>query len=479
MIRISGVGVNREMMQSFLFLPFYLAVIIIKMATSGHFFFWDTVQLSSMHAHWFFENHFTSFFLPDFMDSGHPPTWGIYLALWWVVFGKSLLVSHLSVLPFLLGIVRVVALFPSTLLNKEGKFFFLLILFSDPVFLGQATLVSPDIALIFFLLLAFLGVFNNHKLILAIASLGLASVSMRGMMVVSAIAVFLLLYKKEKGNLLSVHFLFQEWKAFFPAGIFAVFFLGFHYLEKGWIGFHSDSPWAPSFESVDLTGFFHNVVVLGWRFVDFGRIGEWIVLILLAIFLLRKKSKQVSSLRTISLLLISLSLFLLPTMLLRSGLLAHRYLLPLFVVLHLLVISLMRTIGLKKYKYATIIVLSLCLAFGNLWIYPRKVSQGWDSTLAHLPYYELRTEMMNYIRQEAIDLQQIGTVFPNTAAQKYIELVDDEQKFNTKDLKLNQYFFYSNVYNDLSDIELDLLFNTWQIERKLEKWGIEVILFKR
>src|SRR6056297_2929728 len=63
-------------------------------------FFWDTVQLGSKHAHWYYENNYQSFFLPQSIDSGHPPTFGMYIALLWKILGKKLWVSHLSLVPF-------------------------------------------------------------------------------------------------------------------------------------------------------------------------------------------------------------------------------------------------------------------------------------------------------------------------------------------------------------------------------------------
>ena len=70
-----------------------------------NFFFWDTVQLGSIHAQFYFDNNFSFFFLPENIDSGHPPTFGIYIALIWKIFGKSLVTSHFAMLPFLMGII--------------------------------------------------------------------------------------------------------------------------------------------------------------------------------------------------------------------------------------------------------------------------------------------------------------------------------------------------------------------------------------
>ena len=68
-------------------------------------FFWDTIQYASKQGNYFYATNFQSIIVPGNIDSGHIPSLGIYLALVWKVFGKSLIVSHLAMLPFVWGIV--------------------------------------------------------------------------------------------------------------------------------------------------------------------------------------------------------------------------------------------------------------------------------------------------------------------------------------------------------------------------------------
>lgn len=76
----------------------------LVLGTMNFSFFWDTVQLGSKHAHYFYENNFKSLTLPNDIDSGHIPALGLYLAIVWKIFGKSLAISHIAMLPFVLGI---------------------------------------------------------------------------------------------------------------------------------------------------------------------------------------------------------------------------------------------------------------------------------------------------------------------------------------------------------------------------------------
>ena len=202
-------------------LPFFALVIAVTWSVRDNFFFWDTMQLASQHAHFFYENNnFSTFLLPDEMDSGHPPTFGFYLALMWQLFGKTLTVSHLSMLPFLLGSVWQAWKLGEKIVGEGWTLWFLLLLVVCPVIAGQAVLASPDIVLLFFFLMALNGIFdydlldfqgyfdlklghNIRKIFkisltskheLSIAILGLSAISMRGMMVAAGFITWPVLF---------------------------------------------------------------------------------------------------------------------------------------------------------------------------------------------------------------------------------------------------------------------------------------------
>ena len=167
-----GVGLMRR--PSLVCLPFFALAAAATWAVRDNFFFWDTTQLASEHAQFVFSSHFSTFLLPDVMDSGHPPTFGFYLAAMWFLFGKTLTVSHLAMLPFLLGIVWQAFGVASRLMSFLWALLFLLLLSVNPVVASQAILVSPDVPLLFFFLLALNSIFRRNKIWLAFAIVGLA-----------------------------------------------------------------------------------------------------------------------------------------------------------------------------------------------------------------------------------------------------------------------------------------------------------------
>ena len=441
-------------------------------------FFWDTIQLGSMQAHWFYENGL-KLILPQHIDSGHPPGFGIYLAGIWKVFGKTLPNSHLAMLPFLIGLVFQLYQLGRYFFSKSLALVFLAISVADPSILGQSVLMSPDIVLVFCFLTVVNGILLRRNWWILLAGLGLAAISMRGMMCLAALYVFSLInfVLLEKRPPVFRQLLQLLWP-FLPGAILGLAFLIFHYLETGWIGFHADSPWALSFERVGLNDLIKNLVILVWRCLDFGRV----FLVLIGLYLLWRfwkdrlswnlKGKQILAL------LLSLILFLTPSFFVYKGVNAQRYLLPILLSINVLGFYLISHSGVRSlYKNYFLAIIFIGFLSGNLWIYPKKISQSWDSTLAHLPYYELRQEMIAFIKQTGIPFEQVGSVFPNLRSLDHTELNGSQERFARFDVDRNSFVFYSNVFNDFKDEEIDQLFGSWKVRKSLQKNGICVILF--
>jgi hypothetical protein len=465
--------------ESLKLLPFYLFFIILTIAVSNNSFFWDTIQLASKHAHWYFENNFKYFLLPDSIDSGHIPAFGILLAFIWKIFQKSLFVSHIFMLPFLIGIVYQSYKIISHFINNRNRFYVLIIFLLDPTLLSQSILVSPDIVLVFFFLFSLNMILHNRRKYILFGILALSLVSMRGMMIIIILFIFDLYYNyySIKGNNLLFKIL-KSIQVYIPAGILTLIYLIYHYIVKGWIGYHENSPWALCFERVNITGFIYNTGILGWRLIDFGRIILWLVFGVIVITL-NKKIRIENNLISLFILFILLLVLLPLIMLLHKNLLGHRYLLPVYLVFSLLVCNLVfEQIKSKKLQKILFIIIAIGLLSGNLWVYPDKVAQGWDSTLAHVPYYRLRDKMIDYIKQRKISFSEIGTEFPNATSFKYTDLADDDIGFAENDLNKNNFIFYSNIMNDFSDEEIDELKNNWILEKEYKCLQVSVRLYK-
>lgn len=481
-----------------LFLPSAFAIYAfitagLTLRVSDHIFFWDTIQLASKHAHFFFDNGFSEIWLPDEMDSGHPPVFGFCLALCWLIFGKSLLVSHLVILPFLWGIGWLTLRLGQYFGDSRQAPWLLVLLLADAVFMGQAVLVSPDICLFFFFLLGLWGIFSQRQWMKILAALGLAMVSTRGMMTVVALYCYELILEWQNGKFqgwrIGLKLLFQKALPYVPSGIFALLFITGHYYEKGWIGYHADSPWSYGFTRTRWEDVPFQIALYGWRLLDFGRVFLFVGLIWLIwrIGFKRLKNSLWSEDSAAQKWRQSLFLFAIVTLLLSitffvyKGLNNHRYLMPVFFALSLATYtSFVWFLSVKQLRLA-ILCISLGMASGNFWVYPPKVSQAWDCSLAHWPHYELRSEMLDFIADSNIPLSAIGTTFPEIGPLEYKDLRGRFIGFVPKDLNTQNYIFYSNTMNDFTDEELDALFDNtnWKKLKKLESATVCMILFER
>ncbi|TNE58222.1 MAG: hypothetical protein EP344_10310 [Bacteroidetes bacterium] len=444
-------------------------------------FFWDTVQLGSKHAHFFYYRQLRWTALPENIDSGHPPAFGYYLAIVWTIFGKTLSASHWAMFPFLAGIALLSRRI-GMLLNGSLPWYTLTILIAlDPVVAGQAALIGPDIPLAFFFLLALYGIFRNKPVLILAGITGLCMISMRGMMTAAALLVWQ--FWRSWAGKPAIRERIALAGPFLPGFLLAAVFLAWHQYQTGWTGFHPGSPWAPAFEKVKGLAFLKNIAVLIWRMLDFGRFAEWLALGVLLLFSGRKHlwgPDRHPVLFDLFALLVTTLVLLSPSALLYQNLSAHRYFLPTFLALHLFFFNwLNMTPPTKRHKWLWASAVALCLGTGNLWIYPQGISMGWDATLAHRPYHTLRAEMLQYIDKNGLELNSIGTAFPNINTGEALLLNGDYRIFAQMDLQQNAYLLTSNVFNDISPEDFQHLEREWQVEYQLKRAGVTMTLYRK
>jgi hypothetical protein len=462
----------------------YPAYALLVLATARLPFFWDTIQLASRHANFFFDTDFRSIILPHEMDSGHIPSLGIYLAAVWKIFGRSLFASHIAMLPFILGIVWQMSRLVRKFIPEKWQFAAMIILLLDPTLLAQCTLVSPDVLLVFFFLMALNNLSEKNRIYYGIALAGLTLSSMRGMMCVAGLFctdIIITLYNKRTlANPRSFPSAFlSNLLSYLPALFIAGLFFGWHYYKTGWIGYHKGMPWYPFFETVDFKGAIYNTFILGWRLIDFGHLFIWITaLFCFWNFYGHRPSLPYSSI-TLSIILITIFLSIAHAFILHRNLSMHRYLLPVYIVFTLLVLNYLyyntgETFPRKFFTWLLIIG----LLTGNFWVYPDRIAKGWDSSLAYIPYFSLRKKMMDFMDKNSIKTEETGTCFPNTGVIDRIDLSGNMGSFADKDLLTNNYIFYSNIYNDFSDDELLELKGEWQQIKEFRLIQVKIILYK-
>jgi hypothetical protein len=458
-------------------LPFIVITAILIYLSGGNIFFWDTIQLGSKQAHWYFENNFSVLLLPDLIDSGHPPLFGIYLAALWKVFGKTLMISHLAMLPFLFGILFYSYKLGQYFIGENYAWLFPLFIMANPCYLGHSILISPDILLLCFLLFAFYYILKNKRNHAILGLLGLSLISTRGMALVFCLFVFELIFSIKPSIIHRLKILIPKYAI---ACSLTIIFLTYHYIAKSWIGFSSDSPWASNFEWAGISGIIRNMAVLGWKLSDFGNIFLTSSIVVLYLWYKRRKkffNQGVSNFVGLGvIILIVFSIMILPF----KSLINPRYFLPLFILFGFIAACLFVPLlkERRSAKYLLAILIS-GLFIGNFWIYPKQIAQGWDSTMGHVPYYSLQEKMMDYIENENIPLHTIGTEFPNRGPIKFMDLSKNEEGIEESDFDKHDYILYSTIMNDFSDEELMDMEQNWEEVKKLTRAKIEMILYKR
>lgn len=461
--------------------PFLLFYVIVDLLCINNPFFWDTVQLGSRQALWFYENNFKHLFLPLEIDSGHCPLFGIYLATFWKILGKSLVTSHLAMLPFLVGIAWQFYRICIHFLTNKWTNYAMLFLLLEPTVLAQSTLVSPDIVLLFLFLVCINSILRNHKMVLMFSLIPLSLISMRGAMTVASICLIDLILEYRKNKSFLPWSILKKVVVYVPAFILVVVWMMLHFNATGWNGYSQNSSWIACFEPVNFQGFLKNMLILGWRIVDFGRIYLWLPGFIILVYLGLKGSfsKQHDSKIFIIILICFIPLLCyMPSFLLFKNLSAHRYIMPVFPVFGLLFIYLISNYCEGRKMFFVVMIL-IGLGTGNFWRYPVGISQGWDASLAYLPWFKVRAEMLDYIHTRNLKTEVIGTTFPNKIGTQFTDLSKDSFQFKDKDLAKDSMVFQSNIMNDFSEDELAELQTKWQLEKEVKNLWIYGRLYKR
>jgi hypothetical protein len=463
----------RPMKSRFLDLIPFLPLGFVYFISLNHSFFWDTTHLASAQANWFFQNGLFSLYLPDSIDSGHPPLIGWLLALCWKCFGKGLLQSHLLMFPFL---ILLCIQWRMILLHcfHFNVHILLFLFFLNPYLLGQSMLVSPDIILIGGFGLFLHGILTDKKWKMIIGSIILSVVSLRGISCCVCLVLFTLYF--QSGKIKTISDFIKIISLFIPAAFLVVGFLSYHYVVKGWIGYHTHSPWISSFEKVNFIGFLRNIIIASWRFCDQGLIFLWVFPLWI---LFHKRNLLALSKNTFDLLVlfILLFIFLLIPQLFYSQLLMHRYFIPLIFILSLLALSIVNDVKALTKKYLYIVI--LCLMSGFFWIYPQDISKGWDAMPLHYFYYQKRDNALRLISSNKIDKSKIGATFPYNISSAILDLSEDQSQFAELNFQSNEYILYSTISNDFTKKDINELTSNWEVKFTCGTWPVTFILYQR
>ncbi|MDG2449018.1 MAG: hypothetical protein P8M34_05255 [Saprospiraceae bacterium] len=446
----------------------FLITIAIFYISKDFILFWDTIQFAGHHPQYYYDSGFSSLFLPNKLDSGHIPIFGMYIAWVWKIIGKSLWSSHLAMMPFVF-----LCLWHAYLLGLKWipskAWLFPLVIICMPQSVSQFMLVSPDVVLLCFFLGLFLSLEEEKKNWVIAHSIGLVLISNRGFILLGAFMLWSFLKSWNTKNR------FKTIALFIPAIIVFSGYQLLHWFHISWVGTHSEMPWSMSFSIIGFETIFKNILVYGWRLMDFGAVIIWIIMV----YYIYKKPRSLMTSRSFQLLVIMILLFGIVTIPF-SGLMQHRYFIPIQVLAGFILLKWILSYEMYGKRSRVLIGSTLLfLILGNGWIYPDRIAQGWDSTLAHLPYYSMQNRVTTYLNENKIDKEEVATAFPLRSPQSILNANDDSSQFHNKDESETDYILYSNVMNDFSDKEVEILKYQWIAVKAWRSFEVKMILYKR
>lgn len=428
--------------------------------------FWDNILFINTFGTSLYENGIFAWgSIPIETDPGHPMLTASYITAVWKLFGRSIEVTHLALIPFIFLFLVVLwhicqVLFDSI---KWAVAAFILII-SDPSVFSQLMYIGPEVFVLCFSGIAIYGVLKSSKIYQTLGLLFLGITSLRGMMLCAGIFLWDLL-RHRKVNIY----------VYIIGAMPAVVFLTWRLITKGWIISNPTAAWGSAFGYENVMDFLHNFlrngIVLASRILDFGRIVPALIVFVLLII---KRKAWIRDKRIIDLLLFTslICIVVACTSLLIVNPMGHSYFLWIYIGILLLLIALLQDLPWRKVLYGC----SLCaLLVGNAIIYPDRIAQGWSCSLASLPYWSLREQMFAYMEEEHIVPQQTLTFFPWGSCADDVDLKGDKRPYALS-WEEAEYVMASNVCN-LDDETLDRLQRCTPIKR-LEKRGVYITLFR-
>ncbi len=387
-------------------------------------------------------------------------------------------VGHLLILPFLLGIVWQLFLLSRKMLPpslRDAGFFLALL---DPTLLSQGSMVSPDVILLFAWLYGLNGLLFRKHFHMVPATVLMLTVSFRG--VLCLVPFFLLDFYLSWLRNEKLEFIRRAWM-YIPAAALVIAWLILHYNVSGNFLAGSGSEYEGHRKMVGFSEMLRNAGIIAWRILDFGRIAFWILLFAVVAFRLKRKEIPGREEVKLSLSFLFPAFFLAAMFIPFSNPVSHRYFLICFPVIALLSVRMLLYISDLWIRRIAIFALAVVSISGNFWIYPDHIAKGWDSTLAHFPYFGLKDKMVEFIDSQEIEYQDVCADFPTRGGRAATHLADGDlvmfPSVNETGLQRCRYILQSNVNNGFTDEELSALKHDWILEKEFRNWWMYMRLY--
>ncbi|MDF2437239.1 MAG: hypothetical protein K0Q95_1615 [Bacteroidota bacterium] len=441
----------------------YLALTFISINVP---FFWDGTFFSFV-AVQFYEKGFNGFIAHIDGDTGGFPLYSTYLALTWKLLGKSLLVSHIAMLPFMIGIAKEYLKLASKYLSGNTLLFSSLLLLLEPVLLTQSILMGYDLIMVYFFLLSLNHLQQKKDYQFAIALTLLSMCSVRGIILSCSLLTIDLALSQFNIKLL---------RKYLPAISILLIWSGYHFSSTGWLLF---SPLRDSNHEALLPPgmMIRQLLFIIWKLNDLGHVFLWLFLIIMIISFRKHFTVQMKELLIICFTpLIASILFMAPL----ANPVGHKYFIVIFLLLNIPVCYLLQRLR-SSVRNFFCLLFTIAMLSGNFWLYPERFGNGWDSSLKVFPYFKLKAEIDQYVTEHKIAPHTVGTQFPLISDDKYSKLSGSSFAYTNVwagPLDHYEYFLQSNVINTDIPEQIEKVKQEWIPVKKLKKGQVCLTLYK-
>jgi hypothetical protein len=438
-------------------------------------FFWDSAFFSAA-ADDLYRN-FPSRLIPSgVFDTGGFPLYPLWMTLCWKLAGKTLLVSHLAMFPFLFLLFYQIMILAERWLRPSFVKWALLLVFADATLFTQSILMAYDILLSAFFLSALNSLFKNKAWGFVLWSSLLVLSSVRGIALLAVLLILYLIIHKKNSTPLPL----RKWLALICVPLLVwLAWLGIHTYFTGWTLVSPAR--AQTHESLGSAVMFIRQFAFSiWKLLDFGRIFLWMAVVVVCVILFRKKQW---TWKFSEVLLTGILCWLIPALVfsLFNNPIGHRYFLPAIILSPLLFLVMLEQLSAKPLRILLLASAFACLISGNFWMYPERYGNGWDASAKVIPWFSLQHEIERDLDKMKIQSTQIGTEWPVFTPAVYTGLQEKPpccSDISGRDIRTFNYILKVNISNSFSPQVNEELNQHWQVVKIWSKANVYSVLYK-
>jgi hypothetical protein len=434
---------------------------IIILCFSNAPVFWDMYgQVKT--AHYYIETNFADLF-PNkngFTDNGYFPVYALYLATCFKLFGFKLWVAHLSVLPFIIGLLYQLQHFCKRFLSDDKTLLVLLLTLIHPVMEAQSIYFSSEICFVFLAVWMLNAIKDVRASRMVLSATLLCLLNLRALPFVILVLIYFVFLKKQKSAWYLV-----------TAFIISIGWLFLHFQISGWLVENPENIGHRAL--LGFTGMLKNFFWCLVKLTDFANI---IAIVFIGLFCFNHK-KISEPIIFVALAAISIFIFCVPL----SNPISNRYFLLVYVLMLPAFAFSISSFSIQKF-------IGSCLLFGvflvqsNWLTKPDKYGNAWDCNLQSLNYFNLRKELDAYVLENKISPKNIAAGFQlyfndefylmNNTTKEYDLLSDTE-------MPVNLYIADSNICNNYSAQRKEYLEGNYALVKIFVKGSVYINLYKK